>query len=59
PGDVGCFDDLGDGSVRTALAPGGGSRYYLVTGYRGADQGPAGNDGAGVARDPAQQTCTP
>ncbi len=59
PNDIGCFDDLGNGRVRVAVSPSGADHYFLVTGYQGVDQGPAGPDSNGIPRDPAEETCLP
>jgi len=59
PGTPGCYDDTGTGQLRVAFTPSPGDHYYLVTGYQGSSEGPAGSDSAGAPRDPAQSTCPP
>jgi hypothetical protein len=51
--------DLGTGEMRAELAPDSGNRYYLVTAFGGADEGPSGFDSADVEIPSAQSTCPP
>jgi hypothetical protein len=51
--------DLGTGEMRAAIAPSSGGRYYLVTGYRLATEGPSGYDSNSVAIPASQSTCAP